>query len=242
MRTRESLVSSTPHRLPLVVEVGRWVDSTVRRRSSRDDQVRARRRQQVASAALQVVDEAGVGAGTALIAERAGIPRPHVYRYFSSREDLDDDVARLAAQDLIVCVRPHLTRRGTPSQVVEGLVHACATWADVHPHLFRFLAARGQSRTLHRARMGRSRLLDEIAAAARGYTNSAEEAFPEGILVGVMGMVDATIIWWLDQRDETLDVMVGRLSRHVTLVLHDALAAHGIQLDPAVELEPFIGG
>ncbi|GAA2070938.1 TetR family transcriptional regulator [Nocardioides phosphati] len=183
-----------------------------------------------------------MGAGTALIAERAGIPRPHVYRYFSSREDLDDDVVRLAAQDLIACVRPHLTRRGTPSQVVEGLVHACATWADVHPHLFRFLAARGQSRTLHRARMGRSRLLDEIAAAARGYTNSAEETFPEGILVGVMGMVDATIIWWLDQRDETLEVMVGRLSRHVTLVLHDALAAHGIDLDPAVELEPFIGG
>lgn len=56
-----------------------------------------------------------------------------------------------------------------------------------------------------------------------------------------MGMVDATVIWWLDQRDETLDLMVGRLSRHVTLVLQDALAAHGIHLDPAVELEPFVG-
>lgn len=89
--------------------------------------------------------------------------------------------------------------------------------------------------------MGRSRLLDEIAAAAREYTNSGDESFPEGILVGVMGMVDATVIWWLDQRDETLDLMVGRLSRHVTLVLQDALAAHGIHLDPAVELEPFVG-
>jgi AcrR family transcriptional regulator len=217
------------------------VDSTVRRRSARDDEVRDRRRRHVANAALQVVDETGADAGTALIAERAGIPRPHVYRYFASREDLDDEVVRLAAQDLIQQVRPHLARRGTPAQVVEGLVHACATWADAHPHLYRFLAARGQGRTLHRARMGRSRLLDEIAAAARGYTNSGDESFPEGILVGVMGMVDATVIWWLDQRDETLDLMVGRLSRHVTLVLQDALAAHGIHLDPAVELEPFVG-
>ncbi|NYD58671.1 AcrR family transcriptional regulator [Nocardioides marinisabuli] len=217
------------------------MDSTVRRRSSRDDEVRDRRRRHVANAALQVVDETGADAGTALIAERAGIPRPHVYRYFASREDLDNEVARLAAQDLIQRVRPHLARRGTPGQVVEGLVRACATWADAHPHLYRFLAARGQSRTLHRARMGRSRLLDEIAVAARGYTKSGDELFPEGILVGVMGMVDATVIWWLDQRDETLDVMVRRLSRHVTLVLQDALASHGIHLDPTVELEPFIG-
>jgi AcrR family transcriptional regulator len=217
------------------------VDSTVRRRSSRDDEVRDRRRRHVANAALQVVDETGADAGTALIAERAGIPRPHVYRYFASREDLDNEVVRLAAQDLIQRVRPHLARRGTPGQVVEGLVRACATWADAHPHLYRFLAARGQSRTLHRSRMGRSRLLDEIAVAARGYTKSGDESFPEGILVGVMGMVDATVIWWLDQRDETLDVMVRRLSRHVTLVLQDALAAHDIHLDLAVELEPFVG-
>jgi hypothetical protein len=88
--------------------------------------------------------------------------------------------------------------------------------------------------------MGRSRLLDEVAAAARGYTSADVEAFPEGILVGVMGMVDATVIWWLDQRDESLEAMVGRLSGHVTLVLQDALAGHGLQLDPTVELAPFV--
>ncbi|MEC9053434.1 MAG: TetR family transcriptional regulator, partial [Actinomycetota bacterium] len=118
-----------------MVEVGRWVDSTVRRRSSTPDEVRDRRRCHVATAALQVVDERGADAGTGLIAERAGIPRPRVYRYFASRDDLDDEVARLAAHDLIQKVRPHLARRGTPAQVVEGLVHACATWADAHPHL-----------------------------------------------------------------------------------------------------------
>jgi len=223
-----------------VVEVRRWADSTVRRRSSRDELARNEKRERVVQAAKQVIDESGIDVGTALIAERAGIPRPHVYRNFTSRDDLDDQVARRAAQDLIARVRPHLTRRGTPQQVVEGLVRACATWAEEHPHLYRFLAARGQSRTLHRARMGRSRLLDEIAAAARGYTKSGVASFPEGILVGVMGMVDATVIWWLDQRDESLDVMVGRLAGHVTLVLRDALAGHGIPLDPAVELEPFV--
>jgi AcrR family transcriptional regulator len=223
-----------------VVDVGRWVDSPARRRSSNDSAGRARRRLAVAEAALEVVDELGPHAGTAIIAERAGIPRPHLYRYFSGRDDLDAEVVRLAAQDLNASLRPHLTRRGTPADVVEGLVRACATWADAHPHLYRFLAARGQSRTLQRARMGRSRLLDEIAEAARSYTHAAPSTFPEGILAGVMGMVDATIIWWLDQRDETLESMVGRLSRHVVLLLHDALADRGIELDPHVELAPFV--
>jgi AcrR family transcriptional regulator len=223
-----------------MVEVGRWVDSTVRRRSAREALVRDEKRERVVRAAIEVIDESGVGAVTAQIAERAGIPRPHVYRHFSSRDDLDNEVARRAAEDLIERVRPHLTRRGTPRQIVEGLVGACAGWAAEHPHLYRFLAARGQSRTLHRARMGRSRLLDEVAAAARGYTSADVEAFPEGILVGVMGMVDATVIWWLDQRDESLEAMVGRLSGHVTLVLQDALAGHGLQLDPTLELAPFV--
>ena len=223
-----------------MVEVGRWVDSTVRRRSVSGDAGRANRRLAVATAALQVVDELGPHAGTAIIAERAGIPRPHLYRHFSSREDLDAEVVRLAAQDLNACLRPQLTRRGTPANVVHGLVQACATWADAHPHLYRFLAAQGQSRTLQRARMGRSRLLDEIAEAARGYTNSGASTFPEGILAGVMGMVDATIIWWLDQRDETVESVVARLSRHVLLVLRDALADRGLELDPDVELAPFV--
>ena len=110
-----------------MVEVRRWADSTVRRRSSRDELDRNEKRERVVKAAMQVIDESGIGAGTALIAERAGIPRPHVYRYFTSRDDLDDQMARRAAQDLIARVRPNLTRRGTPQQVVEGLVRACAT-------------------------------------------------------------------------------------------------------------------
>ena len=223
-----------------MVEVGKWVDSTVRRRTAGDDGARARRRRHIAEAALAAVDDIGIETGTAVIAERAEMPRPHIYRYFASREDLDSEMVRLAARRLNDHIRPHLSHRGTPLMVVQGLVEACATWADAHPHLYRLLAARGHSRTLHQARMGRTRLLDEIAVAARGYTNAAPSSFPEGILVGVMGMVDATIIWWLDQRDESLDVMTERLSDHVTLVLLRALSGRGIDLDPAVELEPFV--
>lgn len=215
-----------------VVNVARWVDSTVRRRSVKQALDSDSRRAQIVSAAAEAIDEIGPQAGMAQIADRAGLPRPNVYRHFASKDQLDAEVTRFAATELIRRVRPHLTRAGTPFEVIRGVVAASIAWASEHPNLYRFIAAQQQTKALHRARMGRTRFLNEIVEAMRAYLDAAElpASPPDGVLAGLMGMVDASIIWWLDHHDETEDQLADRVSRQIAVVLVELLAQLGIDI------------
>lgn len=222
-----------------MVDVAKWVDSTVARRIRKVGDDPSRRSLLVAAAAA-AIDEEGPSVGMAQIAERAGIPRPHVYRYVASKQQLDLDVARRASADLLDEVRPHLSRRGTPYEVVHGVIGATVGWATEHPNLYRFVAAQGQTKALHQARTGRSRFLDELVTAMAAYLRPTEvvPTAPDGVLAGLMGMVDAGVIWWLDNKDETQDEVVERLSRQVTLVLKDMLAQLGYDVPDAMVFDP----
>ncbi|MFB9766229.1 TetR/AcrR family transcriptional regulator [Nocardioides kongjuensis] len=226
-----------------VADVAKWVDSTVRRRSAKEALESDARRAQVVQAAVDAIEEGGGQVGMGQIAERAGIPRPNVYRHFASKEQLDAEVARFAATELLRRVRPHLSTPGTPVEIVRGLIAPCVAWAAEHPHLFRFLAAQQQTKALHRARLGRTRLLSEIADAARAYLSDTSLSAdpPEGVLVGVMGMVDASIIWWFDHHDESQEQLVDRLTRQVVAVLVDALAQSGLVVPEGLVLRPVPG-
>jgi len=222
-----------------MVDVAKWVDSTVARRIRKVGDDPGRRSQLVAAAAA-AIDELGPGVGMAQIAERAGIPRPHAYRYVESKQQLDLDVARKASADLLAEVRPHLSRRGTPYEVVHGIIGTVVDWATQHPNLYRFLAAQGQTTTLHTARLGRSRFLDELVTAMAAYLRPTEvvPTAPDGVLAGLIGMVDAGVIWWLDHTDETQDQVVDRLSRQVNLVLEDMLAQLGFDVPDDMIFDP----
>lgn len=222
------------------MDVVKWVDSTVRRRNANEALESDARRAQVVQAAIDAIEDGGAAVGMAQIAERAGIPRPNVYRHFASKEQLDAEVARYAATELLRRVRPHLSRSGTPAEVIRGLIGPCVAWAAEHPHLFRFLAAQQQTKALHRARLGRTRLLSEIVEATRSYLRETPLPTdpPEGVLVGVMGMVDASIIWWFDHHDESQEQLVERLTRQVTAVLVDAVAQYGLVVPDDVVLRP----
>ncbi len=222
-----------------VVDVAKWVDSTARRRSAKEAHGDGRR-DLVVQAAVAAIEEGGADIGMGQVAERAGIPRPNVYRHFASKEQLDAEVARYAATELIDRVRPHFRRTGTPAEIVGGLIAPCVAWAAEHPHLFRFLAAQQQTKALHRARLGRTRLLSEVVDAARSYLRATPLSAdpPEGVLVGVMGMVDASIIWWFDHHDETQDELVARLTRQVTAVLTDTLAQYGLVVPDDMVFRP----
>jgi AcrR family transcriptional regulator len=198
------------------------------------------RRSVLVAAAAAAIDDLGPAVGMAQIAERAGIPRPHAYRYVESKQQLDLDVARKASADLLTEVRPHLTRTGTPYEVVHGIVATIVDWAVQHPNLYRFLAAQGQTTSLHQARTGRSRFLDELVAAMAAYLRptAVVPPAPDGVLAGLIGMVDAGVTWWLDHKDETQDEVVGRLSRQVTLVLKDMLGQLGFDVPDDMVFAP----
>lgn len=200
----------------------RWVDTSAARRATRHSDHRAARRASIVKAAATAIEELGEAAGPADFAAKAGVPRPHVYRHFGSTEDLNDEVARYAANALAERVRPSLNRSGSPPLVVRGIIAEAVAWADENPNLYRFLAARQQSKTLDRDRFGRHSILAEVSRATAAYQRErAGNDVPDGVLAGLIGMVDASISWWLDHRDEHSAHVVDRLARQVLLILGD---------------------
>ncbi|GIE95267.1 TetR/AcrR family transcriptional regulator [Paractinoplanes rishiriensis] len=188
------------------------------------------RRRRIVEAAVRAIEAHGAGAGLAAVADQAGLPRPHVYRHFTGKDDLDQAVARHAAALLSDWIRPTLTARGTAIEIIRGIIDRVLTWAVDHPDLYRF-----------RARHGLPTAVAEFADALAAYLRAAgHEARPPAHLVaGLIGLVDGGIIWWLDHREESaVDDLSEWLSTQVWRVLADLLERFGRPLDPDTELAP----
>lgn len=215
-----------------MVDVVKWVDTVAVRRSTKDADHRQPRRDAILEAATACIEEYGVGVGTSQIAEYAGVPRPHVYRYFDSKDDLDDQVARYAANDLVTQARPAMTRTGTPVEIVRGVIAETVAWAREHPQLYRFMAARGPSKVSQGAKLSRTRYFTEVMAACAAYLEASniEHQTPDGVMAGLIGMVDSSIIWWLEHGDEDQEAVVERLTRQAWLILHDTLEQFGLPI------------
>lgn len=204
--------------------------ATVRR-----DTIAARRasgaaagRERIVEAAVRAIETHGAGAGLAAIADQAGVPRPHVYRHFTGKDDLDQAVAREAARLLSEWIRPSLTARGTAPRIIAGIVGRVLTWAVEHPNLYRF-----------RAEVGAPAAVAELGDALAAYLEAAghETRPPAHVVAGLIGLVDGAIVWWLDHRDETgPDGLAEWLAAQVWLVLADMLRRGGRPLDPETEL------
>jgi AcrR family transcriptional regulator len=197
----------------------------------------ATRRDALVAAAVACIEEFGPGVGMAQIAERAGVPRPHIYRVIASKEELDAEVGRLVADAFVEHVRPTVTRAATLRDTVRDAVAASVAWAAEHPNLYRFLAARQHARAASGPRHGRGRFLGMLVASSSEYLRRTGgddvSAIPtaDRVFAGIMGLIDASIIWWLDHQDETQQQVVERVARQVTLIQQDLLAQLGVTAD-----------
>jgi AcrR family transcriptional regulator len=194
------------------------------------------RRDALVAAAVSCIEEVGPAVGMAQIAERAGVPRPHVYRVIASKEELDAEVGRLAADRFVERVRRAMAQPASLRETVHGAVESAVAWAGDHPNLYRFLAARQHARAAARPRHGRGRFLELLVSSSSEFLRRtgggvADAPGTDGVFVGIMGLIDASIIWWLDHQDETEQQVVERLARQVTLILQDLLAQAGITAD-----------
>ncbi|WP_181445187.1 TetR/AcrR family transcriptional regulator [Micromonospora endophytica] len=168
-------------------------DTIAARRAAGAPDERARRRQLIVEAAVRVIEESGTEAGLGAVADRAGLPRPHVYRHFTSKDDLDQAVARHAARLLSAYIRPSLSAAGTPPEVIHGIIGRVLSWAVEHPNLYRF-----------RARLRTAQAVPELAEAAVANLRAAgyRAQLPAYVVASVIGLVDAGIIWWFDHQEE----------------------------------------
>lgn len=175
----------------------------------------------------------------ATIADQAGIQRPNLYRLFESREQLDADVAALAADLFLAAVDPEKARAGTAHEIVRDLLRPAIRWATEHRHAYRFVTTSGQPAVQAVFLAKRRELADEMVAGLRAFLgeSATDSAPPHVVVTYTMGMVDAAIDWHLDKQAESEDVFVERLARHVTMLVLDTGRELGVDIPPDLVIE-----
>jgi AcrR family transcriptional regulator len=195
------------------------------------------RREQILRAARAAIEEHGPDALTSQIAERAGLARPNVYRHFASKHDLDLAVARCASWELREEVRKQLDLCGSPLDVVRAPIVVQVVWADSHPNLYRFLVSLGYQRRARLRQAERSDFAAQVTTAgARYFPRFADDPAAGALVVGLGGLIDASILDWLTRRSETRDQLVDRLTTQAWLIVDHHLQDAGVGLEPAVPL------
>ncbi|MGY2037836.1 TetR/AcrR family transcriptional regulator [Nocardia gipuzkoensis] len=199
---------------------------------------RAARREQIIEAAREVIEEHGPEAFIGQIAERAGLARPNIYRHFAGKDELDLLVARSAYRELRASILARLDVSGTPIDVIRAPIAAQVSWAADHPNLYRFFVTFGYRQRAELGQGERGVLARELAAAAARYMpqfgEDAEVA--QATMVGLIGLVDASVLHWLERpRCDRLE-LVEDLTAQAWLIFDLRLRHIGVALDPEAPL------
>ena len=206
-------------------------------RSTRWDPHRRQRRITIIEAAIAAIEEHGPDALTAQIAEKAGVPRTHVYRHFEGKHALDLAVSRYASRQIGESIRSGLAVSGSARTIIGGAIDQHLRWVDAHPNLYRFLAqhayAVGTSGT-KAADDAKAAFAIELTALMQRYMAlfDVDTAPAERLIIGVVGMVDSTAAWWLEHRDVPRAESTDQLTEQVWLLIDHTARALGLTLDP----------
>lgn len=190
------------------------------------------RREQILEAARAVIEQHGPDALTGQIADRAGLARPNVYRHFASKDELDRAVARGTYEELRAEVLRRLEKSDTALDVVRAPIEAQVIWADRHPNLYRFLVSRGYQPSFQRHTEEREDFAAELTAAgARYFPHFADDSdAAAGVVVGLSGLVDASILAWLNRKNETRKGLIDRLTLLAWLIVDHHLRDRGVRI------------
>jgi AcrR family transcriptional regulator len=215
---------------------GTAVDEARDGRSTRWDPHRRERRLAIITAAVDAIEEYGPQALTAQIAEKAGVPRTHVYRHFDGKPALDLAVSAHIGNEIARRIRSGLAGGGSPLTIIGGAIDQHLGWIEAHPNLYRFLAQHAytvRATGSHEADDAKAALATELTAVFQRYTQLGVEATPaERIIVGVVGLVDATAAWWLERREPARAVLTAELTERVWLLIDAGARQLGLSLDP----------
>jgi AcrR family transcriptional regulator len=210
-------------------------------RSTRWDPHRRERRTRIIEAAIAAIEEHGPDVLTAQIAELAGVPRTHVYRHFDGKPALDLAVSTHVAHEIGTHIRAAFATAGSTAEVISSAIDRHLAWVDEHPNLYRFLARNAYAiKTPHGGRPADAKAafaaeLTEITARyMHALGQSTEPA--ERMIVGVVGLVDATASWWIDRREPDRATVANDLKDQVWLIMEQSARQFGVTLDPDAPL------
>jgi AcrR family transcriptional regulator len=206
-------------------------------RSTRWDPHRKERRLTIIQAAIAAIEEYGPEALTAQIAEKAGVPRTHVYRHFDGKQALDLAVSGYIGNQIGERIRAGLATRGSARDIISASIEAHLGWIEAHPNLYRFLSQHAyavRATGAHAADDAKAAFAAELTALIHRYMRAlgVDTSPAERIIVGVVGLVDATAAWWLEGRDPPREQLTAELTERVWLLIDYSARELGLRLDP----------
>ncbi|MEO8889153.1 MAG: TetR/AcrR family transcriptional regulator [Jatrophihabitantaceae bacterium] len=209
-------------------------------RSTRWDPHRRERRIAIITAAITAIEQHGPDALTGQIAEQAGVPRTHVYRHFDGKQALDLAVSRHVANELGQRIRAGMNTQGSPRQIISASIEGHLSWIQAHPNLYRFLAQHAYTvaATGSPTDDAKAVFAAELTALLQSYMRlfDLDPSPAERVIVGVVGMVDATAAWWLEHRDVPRADLTAALTGQVWLIIDSTIRPLGLTLDPDLAL------
>ena len=110
-------------------------------------------------------------------------------------------------------------------------------WIEAHPNLYRFLSQHAyavRATGAHAADDAKAAFAAELTALIHRYMRAlgVDTSPAERIIVGVVGLVDATAAWWLEGRDPPREQLTAELTERVWLLIDYSARELGLRLDP----------
>ena len=173
------------------------------RRSSRWDEHRRARREQLVDATLAAVTRHGAGVGMDEIAAAAGTSKTVVYRHFADRGELHVAVCTRVAEQLTARLREALTSGGGPRARLSAAIETYLAFLEADPELYRFVVQHRPGGLLPGGRDPITTLSDLVGDQAAALVAAAlveagrdpAPAAPWGH--GLVGLVRSAADWWL---------------------------------------------
>ena len=114
--------------------------------------------------------------------------------------------------------------KGSARDIIGGAISEHLGWIEAHPNLYRFLAQHAYavdatgSPTVDDAKAAFATELTALLVRYMEYFE-IDTAPAERVIVGVVGMVDATAAWWLEHRDISRADLTSALTDQVWLII-----------------------
>lgn len=221
-------------------------------RRARWEQHNSERRRQILDAAVAVLEEQPPGTEVHVrqIAERAGVGRPVVYRYFADRADLDRAVQAHVLDQLRDAVASEVSLTGTVEQIIRRIVGGYVGWAAAHPALHRVAE---QDRTaaggVGELEVVVKQIVDLVAdlftsAMALLHVELSDDdlATLDPLIFGLVGQVFGAVRRWLwrPERRPTADLLADALARAIWFEISGLAADRGVHLDSQLPLDQLL--
>jgi len=213
-------------------------------RSVRWEEHKRERRAKIIQAAIEVTEEhpPATDIHVHLIAKRAGIGRPAVYRHFEDRADLDRAVQKRALEMLYEAVALPDAFDGSVHEVIHRAIGRYVEWAHAHRALHRLAVRELPGRIdnpLRNAIRGMSVSMRPVllggAEAIGAELDEDDEAVVDLVVFGTASQIVSAVRLWLargDDRKPSPQALATRLAEVLWYQLDGMARKRGAVLDP----------